>query len=64
MEKILIQKIENGIRLINKGLKTPQEANIGIFLNKLKDINKPMFEDLMNNYKAACTQHTILYKNK
>lgn len=49
-EEIIIRKIEGGIRGIKLGTKTPQEANVGYFLNKLKDVNPPMYEDKLYEY--------------
>lgn len=51
MNEILIKKIKGGIMGIKNGTKQPQE--VGKFLNMLKDINKPMYEELLNDYKAA-----------
>lgn len=53
MEEILIKKIIGGIGAIKRGQKTPQEMNLGKFLNMLKNINQPMYEELLNNYKSA-----------
>jgi hypothetical protein len=53
MEDILIKKIKGGISAIKCGNKTPQEVGIGAFLNRLKTINKPMYDELMNDYKAV-----------
>ena len=53
MEEILIKKIKGRISVIKHGIKTPQEAGAGVFLNKLKNINKSMYDELMNDYKAV-----------
>lgn len=50
MEEILIKKIENGIRAIRMGNKTPQEANINESLERLKKLNEGMYLDLNNKY--------------
>ena len=52
MEDHLIKKIKGGILAIKNG-KTPQEANVGFSLNRLKEINRPMYDELMNDYKYA-----------
>ena len=39
--------------LLKTGTKTPQEVNIGSLFTKLRDINKPMYDELLNDYKAA-----------
>ena len=53
MEEILIKKIKGSISAIKCKAKTPKEAGAGVFLNKLKNINKPMYDELMNDYKAV-----------
>lgn len=53
MEDLYIKNINNGIRAIRLGTKSPQEANIGSQLNKLKPLNEGMYDELMNNYKAV-----------
>lgn len=50
MEDTLIKRIKGGILAIKNG-KTPQEANVGPSLNRLKEINKPMYDELLNDYK-------------
>lgn len=54
MEAQLIKKIKGGIFGIKNGTKQPSE--IAKYLNMLKDINKPMYEELLNDYKAAIAQ--------
>lgn len=51
MEQQLIKKIKGGIMGIKNGTKTA--AEVGKFLNMLQGINKPMYEELLNDYKAA-----------
>lgn len=60
MEEIYIKNIKNAIRSIKMGVKSPKEANIGTQLNKLKELNRGMHDELMNNYKAVL----IEYKTK
>lgn len=57
MEEMLIRKIKGGIMGILNGTKTPVEAKVGKFLNQLKATNLPMFEELMNDYKAAKAEY-------
>lgn len=52
MEDIYIKKVENGIRAIKMGTKTPAEAGVGAPLNKLKELNIGMYEELLEKYKA------------
>lgn len=56
-EDLYIKKIEGGIRGIRMGTKTPQEANIGIHLNKLKLVNEGMYDDFMEKYKKAVSEY-------
>ncbi len=63
-EDILIKNIKNGIRSIKLGNKSPQEANIGTFLNRLKDINEGMHLDLMNDYKATVKAYNDKHPKK
>ena len=59
-EENYIRNIENGIRAIKFGTKTPAEANVGFNLNRLKDVNAGMAEDLMREYKNVLEE----YKNR
>lgn len=60
MEEILIKNIENGIRAIRLGIKSPKEASLGSQFLKLKPLNLGMHDELMNDYKAVL----IEYKTK
>lgn len=51
MEETLIKRIKGGILGIKNGTKQPQE--VGKFLNMLKSINQGMYDELLNDYKAA-----------
>lgn len=51
MEEIYIKRIENGIRGIRMGTKTPEIANVGPSLNSLKALNEGLYLDLMVKYK-------------
>lgn len=53
MEERLVLIIENGIRAIKMGTKTPQEAELGKIFTKLKPLNEPMYLDLMERYKKV-----------
>lgn len=50
MNPFQLKKIENGIRAIRMGNKTPQEANINESLERLKKLNEGMYLDLNNKY--------------
>ena len=51
MEDIIIRKIKGGIMGIKNGTKQPKE--VIVWLNKLKPLNKPMYNELINNYIAV-----------
>lgn len=59
MESTYIKHIQNGIRFINNDTKSPQEAKIGESLNKLKELNLGMYEELMESYKGAVSKYKI-----
>jgi hypothetical protein len=51
MEEMLIKKIKGGMLGIKNNTKEPKE--VAVLLNKLKTINKPMYEELLNDYKKT-----------
>jgi len=53
MEEILIKQIENGIRAIRMGNKTPLEAEVNSKLVRLKKLNEGMADDLNKKYVAV-----------
>ena len=61
-EELCIQNIERGIRLIQSGKKSPKEAGIGSSLNRLKDLNIGMYQDLLVKYKRAVERYNSLNK--
>jgi hypothetical protein len=52
-EELHINKINLGIRAIQKGTKTAKTANLSGSFEKLKSLNKGMHDELMNNYRAT-----------
>ena len=50
-EELYIKRIECGIRGIKLGTKTPKEANVGHWLNKLKTLNDGLHDDYFIKYK-------------
>lgn len=50
MEELIKKKIEQGIRGIKLGTKSPEDARVGYFLNRLKEIGSPWYEDYLENY--------------
>ena len=59
-EDLYIKNVKNAIRAIKLGTKKPEDTNVGFNLNKLKTVNEPMYDDLLNDYKAVL----IEYKKK
>lgn len=57
MEQQLIKMIEAGIRGLKFGTKAPNETKAPIALNKLKAINQPMYEDLLQQWKKAVEEY-------
>ncbi len=57
MEDLLIKKIKGGINAIKNGIKSPKDAGLGVYLNKLKTINQMMYEELMNDYKYSVQKY-------
>ena len=51
MEDIIIRKVKGGIMGIKNGTKQPKE--VIVWLNKLKPINKSMYDELINDYIAV-----------
>ena len=56
-EEIYIQKVEAGIRSIKMGSKTPNDAQVGMWLNKLKPLNIGMYDDLLEKYKNIMKEY-------
>lgn len=56
-EDICISKINGGIRGIKNGTKTPEEANVGYFLNKLQPLNEGMYQELLGKYVQAKNEY-------
>jgi hypothetical protein len=52
-EDICIRKAKAGTTAIKNGTKTPQEAEVGKFLNRLKPLNEGMYDELLTEYKAV-----------
>ena len=56
-EEIYVKHIECGIRAIKLGTKRPDEANVGKFLNKLREVNEGLYDDLMERYQNILDDH-------
>lgn len=53
MFEILERKIIGGIIKINNGTATPLESGVPTLLNKLKNIDEPCYDELLEKYKLA-----------
>jgi len=51
-EDLYIKNIENGIRGIRSGTKTPKDSNVGTNLNRLKALNLGLYQDYLAEYKV------------
>lgn len=51
IEETYVKHIECGIRAIKLGTKRPDEANVGKFLNKLREVNEGLYDDLLERYQ-------------
>jgi hypothetical protein len=47
IEETYVKHIESGIRAIKLGTKKPDEANVGKYLNKLREVNEGLYDDFM-----------------
>ena len=54
MEEAIIKKIKGGIFGIKQGTKQPKD--VAMWLNKLKPINPMMYEECLQQFKAATYQ--------
>ena len=52
-EDKLIRQITGKIGAIKRGEISKADAKVGILLNQLMKMNKPMYDELLNNYIAA-----------
>ena len=50
MEELILKKVNGGIRAIKLGTKTPEEARVCYWLNRLKEINSVWYEECFDNY--------------
>jgi hypothetical protein len=59
IEQTYVKLIECGIRAIKLKTKTPHEAKVGKYLNKLRVVNDGLYDDLMDKYQNVVKK----YKN-
>lgn len=64
MERLYINKIENGLRGLRLGTKTPQTCQCGKYLNKLKSLNAGMYEELLLKYEKHVKDYEYKESNK
>lgn len=57
IEETYVKHIESGIRAIKLGTKRPDEANVGKYLNKLRNINDGLCDDLMDKYQNVVNNY-------
>lgn len=50
-EELYVKHIECGIRAIKLKTKKPEDANVGKYLNKLREVNEGLYDDLFERYK-------------
>lgn len=50
-EELYVKHIECGIRAIKLRTKKPEDANVGKYLNKLREVNEGLYDDLFERYK-------------
>lgn len=52
----MIKQVEKNIRIkmrmIKEGKSTPKDSGIGVQFNKLKTLDEPSYESLLNEYKT------------
>ena len=50
-EEIYVARVEAGIRSIRMGSKNPNQAQVPVWLNKLRLVNDGLYDDLFQKYK-------------
>ena len=50
MEELVLKKVNCAIRGIKLGTKTPEEARVGYWLNRLKEMDSVWYEECFANY--------------
>lgn len=63
-EELYIERIENGIRSIKLGNKSPEQVDVTSQFNKLKVLNPMMWEDLQDKYQAQVNAYKPKNKRK
>lgn len=55
---ILEKKIRGKMLAIKTGATTPEESKIGKMLNELKEIDEPLFLNMIKEYKNILLKHS------
>jgi hypothetical protein len=50
MEKLIIKKLDGGLRGLRNGTKTIEEARIMYFLGRLAEVNDGLYQDYAKEY--------------
>jgi hypothetical protein len=50
MEKLIIKKLDGGLRGLRNGTKTIEQARIMYFLDKLQEVNEGLYQDYYTAY--------------
>lgn len=58
-EELVVTKVENGIRSIKLGTKKPEDVDIYLYLEKLKNLNEGLHEELLKKYKKTLALNNI-----
>ncbi len=63
-EELYIFRIENGIRAIKLGNKTPDQVDVADQFKRLKALNPMMWEDLQEKYDAQVSAYNAKNNRK
>lgn len=64
MEELVLKKIECGIRGIRLGTKNPEDVNMGLYLNRLREINDGLYDDYLEKYKRVMKMYNQMNSKK
>lgn len=56
-EDVYVTNIKNAIRALKLRTKTPAETKAGVNLKLLKEVNKPLHDELFIDYKEALNEY-------
>ena len=58
-EELVVTKVENGIRSIKLGTKKPEDVDIYPYLEKLKNLNAGLYDELSKKYTDTLALNRI-----